>query len=225
VYPVVLEPYAVAELMTYLNFIGFGALALQEGRSPLELGTQQAAPSITIYDDGGDPTGLPLPFDYEGMPKQPVQLIKNGVSTSVVYDTQTAAKDGKHSTGHALTAPNTFGPLALNLFLKPGGTPKADLIKGIERGVYITRFWYVNIVHPKQSLLTGMTRDGTFLIENGEIAGPIHNLRFTQSVLEALHNVQDISRETLLDRDFARITHRVPTLKIGAFNFSSATEF
>ncbi|HEX6289183.1 MAG TPA: TldD/PmbA family protein [Herpetosiphonaceae bacterium] len=225
IYPVVLEPYAVAEMMAYLNMIGFGALALQEGRSPLEIGAQQAASLVTIYDDGSDPTGLPLPFDYEGVPKQPVQLIKKGISTGVVYDTQTAAKDHTRSTGHALAAPNSFGPLALNLFLKPGGTPKAALIKGIERGVYVTRFHYVNIVHPKQSLLTGMTRDGTFLIENGEIAGPIHNLRFTQSVLEALRGVQDISRETVLDRDFTGASCRAPALKIGAFNFSSATEF
>jgi predicted Zn-dependent protease len=224
-YPVVLESYAVAELLTYLNLIGFGALALQEGRSPLELGQQQAAPNITVYDDGTDPTGLPMPFDYEGVPKQLVPLIKNGVSAGIVYDTQTAAKDRQHSTGHALAAPNTYGPIALNLFIKPGGTPKAELVKGIERGVYVTRFWYVNIVHPKQSLLTGMTRDGTFLIENGEIVGPINNLRFTQSVLEALRNVQDISRETLLHRDFLGATYRTPALKIATFNFSSATEF
>ena len=224
-YPVVLESYAVAELLTYLNLIGFGALALQEGRSPIEPGRQQAASNITIYDDGIDPTGLPLPFDYEGVPKQPVPLIKNGISMGVVYDTQTAAKARQHSTGHALSAPNTYGPFALNLFIKPGGTPQAELVKGIERGVYVTRFWYVNIVHPKQSLLTGMTRDGTFLIENGEIAGPINNLRFTQSMLEALRNVQDISRETLLHRDFVGSAQRVPALKIGAFNFSSATEF
>lgn len=225
VYPVVLETYAVSELLTYLNFIGFGALPLQEGRSPLELGQQQAAPNVTIYDDGTDPTGLPMPFDYEGVPKQLVPLIKNGVTTSVVYDTQTAGKDGSRSTGHAWPAPNTNGPIATNMFLKPGSTPKAELVQGIQRGVYITRFWYVNIVQPKQSILTGMTRDGTFLIENGEIAGPIRNFRFTQSVMEALQNVQDLSSETLLGRDFAGVTHRVPALKIGEFNFNSATEF
>jgi PmbA protein len=225
IYPVVLEPYAVAEMLAYLNFMGFSALALQEGRSPLEPGQQQAAPEITIYDDGSDPTGLPMPFDYEGVPKQLVPLIKNGVTSAVVYDSQTAAKDGKQSTGHAWPAPNPNGPIASNIFLKPGGTPRAELVKGIQRGVYVTRFWYVNIVHPKQALLTGMTRDGTFLIENGEIAGPIRNFRFTQSVIDALQNVQDVSSETLLDYDLPGVALRVPALKIGEFNFSSATEF
>jgi predicted Zn-dependent protease len=224
-YPVVLEPYAVAEMLAYLNYIGFGALALQEGRSPLQLGEQQASPLVTIRDDGYDPAGLPMPFDFEGVPKQRVALIEQGVSKAVVYDSLTAGKeDGKQSTGHALPAPNTAGPFALNLFLEPGDTSKADLIKGIERGVYVTRFWYVNIVQPKQALLTGMTRDGTFLIEHGEIVGPVRNLRFTQSAIDALKHVEAISRETVLERGYFGST-RAPALRIGAFNFTSTTEF
>jgi predicted Zn-dependent protease len=223
-YPVVLEPYAVSEMLVYLNYLSFGALPLQEGRSPLELGHQQASPLVTIRDDGYDLDGLPQPFDFEGVPKQRVMIIDRGVSSAVVYDTQTAGKEGKQSTGHALPAPNTAGPLALNLFVQPGDTPKAELIKGIERGVYVTRFWYVNIVQPKQSLLTGMTRDGTFLIENGEIVGPVRNLRFTQSALDALKYVDGVSRETVLERGYFGSV-RAPALRIGAFNFTSATEF
>ena len=121
------------------------------------------------------------------MPKQRVDLISSGVANAVVYDSYTAGREpGKPSTGHALPAPNIYGPIPLNLLLAPGTTPKADLAKDIERGLWVTRFHYVNIVHPLQTILTGMTRDGTFLIENGEIKGPVKNLRFTQSILEAL---------------------------------------
>jgi predicted Zn-dependent protease len=223
-YPVVLEPYAVAEMLTYFNYLGSSALAQQEGRSPLELGAQQAAALVTIYDDGYDLAGLPMPFDWEGVPKQRVNIIENGVTRAVVYDTQTAAKDGVQSTGHALPAPNTYGPLALNLHMQPGDASLTDLIKGIERGVYVTRFWYVNVVQPKQAILTGMTRDGTFLIENGEIVGPVRNLRFTQSALDALHNVEAVGCDTVLDRGYFGAT-RAPALRIGAFTFTSTTEF
>ncbi len=223
-YPVVLEPYAVAEMLMYFNYLGAGALAQQEGRSPLELGAQQAAPLVTLYDDGYDVAGLPMPFDWEGVPKQRINIIENGVARAVVYDTQTAAKDGVQSTGHALPAPNTYGPLALNLHMQPGELSAADLIKGVERGVYVTRFWYVNVVQPKQAILTGMTRDGTFLIENGEIVGPVRNLRFTHSALDALRDVQAVGRETVLDRGYFGAT-RAPALQIGAFTFTSTTEF
>jgi predicted Zn-dependent protease len=223
-YPVVLEPYAVAEMLGYLNYLGFGALALQEGRSPLELGAQQASPLVTIYDDGHDLQGLPMPFDWEGVPKQRVNLIDQGVTRTVVYDTLTASKDKVESTGHALPAPNTYGPLALNLHMQPGDLSTADLIKNIERGVYVTRFWYVNVVQPKQAILTGMTRDGTFLIENGEIAGPVRNLRFTQNAIEALRDVEAVGRDTVIDRGYFGAT-RAPALRIGAFNFTSTTEF
>jgi predicted Zn-dependent protease len=222
VYPVVLNTYAVAEMLSYLNYIGFGALALQEGRSPLEIGADQAAPSITVVDDGGDRSGLPMSFDFEGVPKQRVEIITAGVTRGVVYDEQTAAKEGKQSTGHALTAPNVYGPLALNLFMAAGTTPTVDLARGIERGIFVNRFWYVNVVHPKKAILTGMTRDGAFLIENGEITRPIRNLRFTESVLHVLRNVEDVGKETTLDRDYLGVV-RAPALRVGAFTFSSTT--
>ncbi len=111
-----------------------------------------------------------------------------------------------------------------NLHMQPGELSAADLIKGVERGVYVTRFWYVNVVQPKQAILTGMTRDGTFLIENGEIVGPVRNLRFTHSALDALRDVQAVGRETVLDRGYFGAT-RAPSLQIGAFTFTSTTEF
>jgi predicted Zn-dependent protease len=151
-------------------------------------------------------------------------LIKNGVAANVVYDSYTAGREpGRQSTGHALPAPNTYGPIPLNLRLEPGRTAKADLAKDIERGLWITRLHYVNVVHPVQTILTGMTRDGTFLIENGEVKGPVRNLRFTQSVLEAFKEA-NLSDTLKLQRGFVGGT-LVPAARLRGFNFSSVTEF
>jgi len=118
---------------------------------------------ISIWDDGLDPAGLPLPFDFEGVPKQRVDLIAEGVARGVVYDSATAAKEeGKVSTGHALPAPNTQGPVPQNLFLAPGDTPVEEMVRSTERGVYVTRFHYTRPVEPVRLVVTGMTRDGTF---------------------------------------------------------------
>lgn len=223
-YDVVMEEYAVADLLDYIAFLGLGALSVQEGRSFMRLGEAITGPNITLVDDAHDPRNMPLPFDFEGVPKQTVALIKNGVATSVVYDSYTAGREpGATNTGHALPAPNTYGPLPLNLRLEPGTTPKADLAKDIERGLWITRLHYVNVVHPVQTILTGMTRDGTFLIENGEVKGPVRNLRFTQSVLEAFKNAE-LSDTLKLQRGFVGGT-LVPAARLRGFNFSSVTEF
>ncbi len=223
-YDVVLEEYAVADLLDYMAFLGFGALSVQEGRSFMRLGEPITGPNITIVDDAHDPRNMPLAFDFEGVPKQTVELIKNGVAAQVVYDSYTAGREpGKQNTGHALPAPNTYGPLPLNLRLEPGTTPKADLAKDIERGLWITRLHYVNVVHPVQTILTGMTRDGTFLIENGEVKGPVRNLRFTQSVLEAFMHAE-LSDTLKLQRGFVGGT-LAPAARLRGFNFSSVTEF
>jgi PmbA protein len=207
-----------------VGFIGFSALAVQEGRSFMRLGEQITGANISIYDDGYDPRGFPMAFDFEGVPKRRVDLIKDGVAHAVVYDSYTAGREpGRQSTGHALPAPNTYGPLPLNLVLAPGRTPKADLIKGIKRGLWVTRFHYVNIVHPLQTVLTGMTRDGTFLIEDGVITQPVKNLRFTQSVLDALRHAEPADTLKLQKSFFGGTL--APALRIEGFNFSSATEF
>ncbi len=223
-YEVVLEEYAVGELLEYLAFIGFGALALQEGRSFMRLGEQITGPNIHIYDDAYDPRGLPMSFDFEGVPKQRVDLIADGVARGVVYDTYTAGREpGKQSTGHALPAPNVYGPVPLNLVLAPGTTPKAALAQGIKRGLWVTRCHYVNIVHPLYSILTGMTRDGTFLIEDGQITRPVKNLRFTQNILEAFQHAT-LSDTLRLQKGMLGGT-LVPAARLGAFTFSSGTEF
>jgi predicted Zn-dependent protease len=225
-YAVILEEYAVATMLTYLSYLGFGALAVQEGRSFMagKFGQRITGQTVSIWDDGLDATGLPIPFDFEGMPKKRVDLITDGVAKAVVYDSYTANKEGKESTGHALPAPNTYGPLPGNLFMKAGTDSKLQMLASIEHGLWVTRFHYVNPVHPLKAILTGMTRDGTFWIEKGEIKGATKNLRFTQSVLEALSAVTMISEETRLSRGFWGGI-RAPALCIGRFTFTGATEF
>jgi PmbA protein len=228
-YPVVLEPYAVQDFVQMMTYTGFGAVALQEGRSFMagRIGEQIVDPRISIWDDGLSPAGRPLPFDFEGVPKQRVALIDRGVARGVVYDSYRAGKEqGKTSTGHALPAPNSMGPLPLNTFFGPGEATLDDMIRTTERGLYVTRFHYTRPVEPTRVVVTGTTRDGTFLIENGEIAYPVRNLRFTQSYLEALNHVQTIGSEArLLQGMFGLGSSSVPALKLGRFNFTGATEF
>jgi predicted Zn-dependent protease len=227
VYPVILEEYGVAELIEYLAFIGFSALAVEEGRSFMRPGEKITGDGISIWDDGRDPSGLPMPLDWEGVPRERVDLITKGVSTGLVHDMASAARAGVESTGHGLPAPNPTGALAVNLFMAGGGAgSKAELCEGIERGVWVTRFWYVNIVHPKQSQLTGMTRDGTFLIENGKVTRPIKNMRFTQSIMDAFGTASALTAATKLqagdDYDFTAGI-RVPAVRLERFNFTSVT--
>jgi PmbA protein len=220
-YEVVLEEYAVAEMLEFLSFTGFGALAAQEERSFMRLGERITGENIDIWDDGLDGTGVPMGFDFEGVPKQKVQLINRGVASGLVYDMQTAQNAGRASTGHGLPAPNTEGPFAVNLFMAPGTTPKPELAGGIKRGIWVTRFWYVRVVEPKQSIITGMTREGTFLIENGKITRPVKDLRFTQSILEALSGTLAISESTKLQVSEYIGASRVPALRLKAFTFTS----
>jgi PmbA protein len=223
-YPVILEEYAVATILEYLSWMGFSALAVDEGRSFMDLGQQIMGPNVSIWDDGLDPRGLPTAIDYEGVPKQRVDLITNGVAHAVVHDTATATRAGVASTGHGLPAPNALGPIAWNLFMSPGSSAKEVMLSGIERGVWVTRFHYVNIIHAKRGILTGMTKDGTFLIEDGRITRPIRNLRFTQSIPEAFSAIEAIGSETrLVAAEYSGINARVPALRLAKFAFTGAT--
>ncbi len=221
VYPVVLEEYAVAELLEYLSRMGFSALAHQEDRSFMRLGEKVTGASIQIWDDGLDGSGMPLPFDFEGTPRQRVDLIRDGRATGLVHDTATGDKAGVRSTGHALPQPNTFGPFATHLFMGTGQADRTHLAHGIKRGVWVTRFWYIRPVHAKRSIITGMTREGTFLIEDGKVTRPIKDLRFTESVLEAFQGAEAIGSTTrLLAREYLGAT-RAPALQLKAFTFTS----
>jgi PmbA protein len=222
-YQVVLEEYAVATILEYLAFIGFSALALEEGRSFMELGKRVMGKNVSIWDDGLDASGLPSPIDFEGVGKQHVGLIADGVANAVVHDAATAQRAGTSSTGHALPAPNVWGPMATNLFMRTGETAKDELLAGMGRGIWVTRFHYVNPVHPKKAILTGMTKDGTFLVENGRFVRPILNFRFTQSIPEAFSAIEAISSEARTVPGEYLGGYRVPALRIGRFNFTGVT--
>jgi predicted Zn-dependent protease len=198
-YPVVLEAEAVGDVLSWVGMLAFGGMALAEGRSVLEgrLGTRVAAPSVNLSDSPRHPRTLPRSFDAEGVPKAPLPLIQDGVAHRVVHDTRSAAAagGGAASTGHAGSGGDIVtGPRPLNLVLIGGGAvDTSDLVSKVERGVFVTRLWYTNPVRPKETLVTGMTRDGTFLIEGGVISRPLADMRMTDSMLGLLERVQDLS--------------------------------
>ncbi len=225
-YEVVLEPNAVSTLVGFLAYLGFGGRYLAEGKSCFSgrIGEKLMADDITIYDDALSPLTLGLPFDYEGTPKHRVDLVKEGVILGGVHDRRSAGQIGGESTGHARPPPNPEGPFPLNLFIQPGRASIEDMIAETERGLLVTRFHYSNVVHPKEAIITGMTRDGTWLIEDGEIKEPVKNFRFTQSVIEALRDAQMVGRETELASEFFFAASRVPALKISAFRFTGKSD-
>jgi len=231
-YTVVVEPSVTDDLIGMLAGTGMSALAVQEQRSWMNerMGKQVMSPLVSIWDDGRDPTGYPIPFDYEGVAKQCVKIVDKGVVGSPLYDTYTAHKEGKGSTGHAIPpsfASYGLGPFPFNLFMAGGENTVDEMIRSTQRGLYIATFWYTRPMHPRDAVTTGMTRDGVFMIEDGEIAFPVKNLRFTQSYVEALANVEMVSRETrLFINEFENginVASRVPALKISAFNFTGST--
>jgi predicted Zn-dependent protease len=222
-YPVVLDTYATADMLQNLIFMGLSATSVQEERSFMngQFGKQLVSPLVTIYDDGHDPAGLPQAFDYEGVPKQRVVMIDHGVANAVVFDSFTAFREGKSDTGHALPAPNPWGPLPLHTMMVAGDASLEELIRGVDRGIYVTRFHYTNTVHPVKTLFTGMTRDGTFLIEHGELTSPVKNFRFTQSILDVLRDVQAIGSERIQCRDYLPVL--APALRASGFHFTGVT--
>jgi len=227
-YPVILDPYATADLLEMLAFDGMGALAFQEGRSWMNgrLDQRIMADSVSIIDDGPSLAGLPWPFDFEGVPKKVIPIVSAGVALTPVYDSFTAGRDsGKESTGHA-TPPSPqgrFGPAPMNLFLRPGAMSLESMIKSTTFGLYITRFWYTRTVHPRDAVVTGMTRDGTFVIRNGEIAQPIKSLRFTQSYVEALKDTEVIGTTPRVLRSGFGGATSAPPVKLERFRFTSST--
>ncbi|MEO8292964.1 MAG: TldD/PmbA family protein [Actinomycetota bacterium] len=225
-YTVVLEPAAVSTLVGFLAWIGLGGRYLAEGRSCLsgKEGQRVIAPSLSIWDDAADPATLGTTFDFEGVPRQRVDMITDGVFLGGVYDMRTAQQTGKQSTGHALPSPNPDGPFPLNMFMSTGDATVEEMIASTQQGVLVTRFHYSNVVNPIESSITGMTRDGTFQISGGEVAGPVMNFRFTQSILEALSGVSMVGRETQLASEFFFSASRVPALKVDRFNFSSRSD-
>ncbi len=230
-YVAVLEEIAVADLLHFLASLGFSAQAVQEGRSFAvgKMGQRVCGPAFTLWDDAADPRGLALPFDGEGVPAQRLSLIEGGILRGLAYDSRTAAKEGRASTGHAPSPLADFSgswPVPTHLFVAPGSTPRRELIAGVERGVLVTRFHYTHCPDPQRVVVTGTTRDGTFLIREGRIAGALRNLRFTQSVLEAFSNIEALGDTPELHRDWwGSAAHHAPAMRLRDLEFTAGTEF
>lgn len=227
-YDVLLEPEAVAELAEWLSYIGFGAKQVHERTSFMtgRIGERIMSRHLSMYDDGSDPRGLAAPFDLEGVPKQRVDLIQEGKAAGLVYDSQYARLHHRQSTGHALAYDEFEGPLASNLFVAAGQTPRAEMLKRMGRGLWITRFHYVSgLLNTQEALMTGLTRDGTFRVEKGRVVGAVKNLRFTQSILEAFSRILAVSREQQRVADPAQgfFSTVAPALLIRGFTFTGQT--
>jgi predicted Zn-dependent protease len=232
-YTTIFEPLAVNDIIGYLASYAFNGRMFLEGRSFLagKMGKPVVNKRVTILDDPVGVRGFAFPFDMDGVPKKKLVLIDKGIAKNVVYDSITASKAGKRSTGHSIGFPNPWGPIPLHLTLKGGRTSLADMIKSTKKGVLVTRLHYTNVIDPHKIIFTGMTRDGTFLIEDGKITRGVKNLRFTENLFEALNRIDDVSKDPLLVADEpgygARFAHGaiVPAVKIRDFTFTSATEF
>ena len=230
VYRAVLEPYAFADLLEYFSHDSLGAIGLLDERSYLtgRLGQRIVDEKITISDDPIDPRGLPKAFDFEGTPKQRVVLIDGGVARGVVWDRTTAARarNGAVTTGHAGPVESRdWGPLPYSLSVAPGEAGSVDeLAELVGDGIYITRLHYLGVVDPREGVVTGMTRDGTFRIHDGKIAEPLINLRFTVSVPELLGDVYGLTRRAALvnSQDFygERYPYGVLTPAVAAARFT-----
>lgn len=219
-YEVVLSPYAVAELLEYLGLVGLGGLAVLEKRSFMRFGERLMSDAVTITDDGSRSELSPLPFDGEGATTQPVTIIDRGVCSAVVHDSVTAARTGVRTTGHSFAQPNADGPLPKYLCMAEGDGDADSMVAECERGLLVTRLWYVRPVHPLATIITGMTRDGTFLIADGRVVHPVRDLRFTQSIVGALAMVRSVGAQRLAVRGYFGAA-LAPWLHLGAFTFTS----
>ncbi len=229
-YKVILEPSALAALVEWMNYIGFGSKSFQEETSFLSnrIGKKIMGANVTMYDNGLDESGIAFPFDFEGVPKQKVMLIDSGVAKGVVYNSLHAHKEGKKSTGHALTPDNSEGAYAMNLFIDGGDSSVDRMIESVDKGILVTRFHYINgLLDTTNAVLTGMTRDGTFWVQDGKVKHGIKNLRFTDSMLKAFSGVSQISQERKIVaswwEDIGCIV--APAMLMEKFKFTGKTQF
>jgi len=224
-YTVILEPAAVLDLVGFL-FYDFSATAVQDQRSCFSgrLGKPLLGKSITISDDVYHPEQLGAPFDGEGIPRQRVLLVDGGVPRNLVYSRRSAKKSGVRPTGHGFDLPNEYGEAPMNLVIGGGKSSIAEMIAGTDRGLLVTRLWYIRELDPYEKVMTGMTRDGLFLVEKGKVTQSVRNFRFNQSIVQMLRNVEALgpSRRATAEESFEMV---VPPMKIGNFHFSEVTKF
>ncbi|HET9520145.1 MAG TPA: metallopeptidase TldD-related protein [Candidatus Limnocylindrales bacterium] len=225
-YEVVLEPKAVADVLEFLFIYGLNGRAVEEGRSFVRTGEAQFDASITLRDDATDPGTVGLAFDAEGTPKRPVDVIAGGVTSAVLHSRRTAAKAGTASTGHAVEGGDSWGALPTNVVLEAGAATDEELIRGVGRGLLVTDFWYTRILDPRTQVVTGLTRNGVWLIEDGRVVRPVSNLRFTQSYIEALGPgaVRAIGRERVLITGSFGGAFLVPSLHLASWTFTGGAK-
>jgi PmbA protein len=222
---VILEPAAVLDLVGFL-FYDFAGTAVLDQRSCFNnrMGKRVLGENITLCDDAFDPQQSGPPFDGEGLPRQKVLLVDKGAPCNLVYARATAKKMKAKPTGHGLSLPNEWGEAPLNLVFRGGNSSVDEMVRSTERGILVTRLWYIREVDPYEKVLTGMTRDGTFLVEDGRVTGGIRNFRFNQGMLEMLSNVELLGPavRSAGEEAFEMV---VPAMKVRNFHFSEVTKF
>jgi PmbA protein len=224
-YNVILEPAAVLDLVGFL-FYDFAATAVEDKRSCLtdRLGKQLFGKNVNITDDIYHPLQQGAPFDGEGLPRQRVSLVEGGVPMNLVYARATAKAAGKKPTGHGFALPNEYGEAPMNLVFGGGDSSLERMVASTDRGLLVTRLWYIREVDPYEKVMTGMTRDGLFLVENGRVTGAVRNFRFNQSLIEMLKNVELLGPAVRATGEEA-FEMVVPAMKVQDFHFSEVTKF
>ncbi|MCP3915081.1 MAG: TldD/PmbA family protein [bacterium] len=226
-YTVVLEPSAVSSLLLFAAYHGFGAQEVDERSSLLcgRVGERLFPDALRVVDDARNEVYPGFLFDGEGQPKQRVELLENGAFSGPVTDSRWARKLGAENTGHGVPQPSTDGPAATNLCVAAGHHSLEQLIADVDDGLLVSQFHYTNMIEPLALTLTGMTRNGTFRIQNGKITGPVRNLRFTETLVNALSRVTGVGRDlevagALFDGEVV-----CPALRVDRFRFTSTTDF
>jgi PmbA protein len=224
-YTVILEPAAVLDLVGQM-FGDFSATAVDDSRSFLtdRLGSKLFGDNIHISDDVAHPLQSGVPFDGEGVPRRKLTLVDGGVPRELAYSRSSAHRAGVEPTGHGFPLPNEIGEAPLNIVIAGGSTSIDEMIASTDRGILITRLWYIREVEPYDKIMTGMTRDGTFLIEDGHVTSGLRNFRFNQGIIELLNNVEALSPSVRAagEETFDMV---VPAMKVGNFNFTEVTRF
>jgi predicted Zn-dependent protease len=227
-YEVVLSPSCVVNVLSFLAIYGFNGRAVEEGRSFAKVGEAQFDPSITLADDVTDARAIGVPFDDEGTPKRRVELVNAGVTAGLVHDRRTAKALGHESTGNAVAGAGPFGALPGNLLLEPGSADADALVANVGRGLLVTDFWYTRILDPRTMVVTGLTRNGVWLIEDGKVVRPVTNMRFTQSYLDALGPgaVRGVGSDATVvgGATFGFGAYLVPSLHLAAWNFTGGAK-
>jgi len=224
-YTVILEPAAVGQLLLLLSFMGFGCKTMYQHRSFMtgKIGEIIAGDNFTVYEDATLDKFNYCPFDYEGVTRRRTPLVTDGVARGVVFNSYYANLMQTVSTGNALPPNNSYGPYPKTLSVAAGDSSIDDMIKSTEKGVLITHFWYLNFLNPMRTMVTGTTKDGTFLIENGQVKSAINNMRTNQSILEAFSNIEAITSDRIIYPQYS-VLMQVPGMKINNFNLIAEEE-